>query len=87
MHPILLTIIVILAVFAAIFLSYLFLVMTGSGKDARKYTGVKFAHRGLHGEKIAENSLSAFKAATDAGFGIELDVTSVTGLLSGNIRL
>ena len=34
----------------------------------------KFAHRGLHGEEIAENSLSAFLAAKEAGFGIELDV-------------
>ena len=35
---------------------------------------VKFAHRGLHGEGRAENSMSAFAAAKAAGFGIELDV-------------
>lgn len=74
MHPILLTIIVILALFILAFSAYLFLIMTGCGKGARKYSSVKFAHRGLHGEGIAENSLSAFKAAVDAGFGIELDV-------------
>ena len=39
-----------------------------------KYKRVKFAHRGLHGEGRAENSMSAFRAAKDAGFGIELDV-------------
>lgn len=39
-----------------------------------KYTAAKFAHRGLHGGGIAENSLSAFRAARDAGYGIELDV-------------
>ena len=39
-----------------------------------KYTATKFAHRGLHGGGIAENSLSAFEAAMHAGFGIELDV-------------
>lgn len=33
-----------------------------------------FAHRGLHGRGIVENSLSAFRAAIDAGHGIELDV-------------
>lgn len=33
-----------------------------------------FAHRGLHSEWCPENSLSAFEAAIDTGFGIELDV-------------
>ena len=35
---------------------------------------VPYAHRGLHGGKIPENSLAAFRAATEAGYGIELDV-------------
>ena len=33
-----------------------------------------FAHRGLHGGGRIENSRAAFAAATDGGFGIELDV-------------
>ena len=33
-----------------------------------------FAHRGLHGAGIPENSLAAFAAAIEAGRGIELDV-------------
>jgi len=33
-----------------------------------------FAHRGLHGGGRIENSLSAFRAAIEAGHGIELDV-------------
>jgi glycerophosphoryl diester phosphodiesterase len=33
-----------------------------------------FAHRGLHGGGRIENSRTAFEAAIDAGFGIELDV-------------
>jgi len=33
-----------------------------------------FAHRGLHGGGIVENSPSAFRAAIAAGHGIELDV-------------
>jgi glycerophosphoryl diester phosphodiesterase len=33
-----------------------------------------FAHRGLHGGAIVENSPSAFRAAIAAGHGIELDV-------------
>jgi glycerophosphoryl diester phosphodiesterase len=35
---------------------------------------VPLAHRGLHGVELAENSLPAFEAARDAGFGVELDV-------------
>ena len=33
-----------------------------------------YAHRGLHNEQRPENSMSAFRAALDAGYGIELDI-------------
>jgi len=33
-----------------------------------------FAHRGLHGAEIPENSLSAFAYAKQSGYGVELDV-------------
>lgn len=33
-----------------------------------------FAHRGLHGGRVVENSRAAFQAAIEAGHGIELDV-------------
>ena len=33
-----------------------------------------FAHRGLHGADLPENSLAAFEAAVDAGLPLELDV-------------
>ncbi len=33
-----------------------------------------YAHRGLHSPGVPENSLSAFRAALEAGYGIELDV-------------
>lgn len=36
--------------------------------------GASFAHRGLHGGAIAENSASAFAAAIARGLGIECDV-------------
>lgn len=39
-----------------------------------KLRGWKFAHRGLHNENRPENSMSAFRAALEAGYGIELDV-------------
>lgn len=34
----------------------------------------RYAHRGLHDNTKPENSMAAFRAAVDAGFGIELDV-------------
>lgn len=37
-------------------------------------TNTPIAHRGLHGEDIPENSIPAFRAATDAGYAIECDV-------------
>jgi len=37
-------------------------------------TGWTYAHRGLHREGCTENSPSAFRAAVDAGLGIECDI-------------
>ena len=36
--------------------------------------GWKYAHRGLHNEVRPENSMAAFRAALENGFGIELDI-------------
>lgn len=36
--------------------------------------GWRYAHRGLHGNGIPENSMAAFRAALEHGYGIELDV-------------
>lgn len=38
------------------------------------WRGIPFAHRGLHDEERMENSIEAFDAACEHGFGIELDV-------------
>ncbi|MBR4990424.1 MAG: glycerophosphodiester phosphodiesterase [Oscillospiraceae bacterium] len=40
-------------------------------KDLR---GWNYAHRGLHSEGVPENSMAAFRAALDHGYGIEFDV-------------
>ena len=42
--------------------------------DLRKLRKWAYAHRGLHGNGVPENSMSAFQKALDAGYGIELDV-------------
>lgn len=33
-----------------------------------------YAHRGLHGQGVPENSMMAFRRAKEAGYGVELDV-------------
>lgn len=38
------------------------------------FKNVRFAHRGLHSDTVPENSIEAFRLATEAGYGIELDV-------------
>lgn len=43
-------------------------------KEIRSFASYKYAHRGLHGEGVAENSLTAFRLAVESGYGIELDV-------------
>lgn len=42
------------------------------------FINYRIAHRGLHSENIAENSLSAFKAAIDKNYAIEIDVHLTT---------
>lgn len=63
-----------LGVVLFILIAYIVLVFPGKKGDIEKFKSVKFAHRGLHNEERAENSMSAFRAAVEAGYGIELDV-------------
>ena len=43
-------------------------------KDLAQLRKWKYAHRGLHDDQLPENSMAAFKAALDHGYGIELDL-------------
>ncbi len=45
-----------------------------AARRVERLKALPFAHRGLHGSGRPENSRSAFRAAIDAGHGIELDV-------------
>ena len=75
MEPILIAVLSILAIGIAIWLIGMFLICPGPKREGiEKYKSVKFAHRGLHDSVKAENSMSAFAAAKENGFGIELDV-------------
>jgi len=54
---------------------YLFAIRCRSGHPGLKaLQGWAYAHRGLHGNGVPENSMAAFKAALDHGYGIELDI-------------
>ena len=69
---ILFSLIFLLLVFA---IAWAFLVAPAR-RDPRmdKFIKTKYAHRGLHGEGVCENSMTAFARAAEAGYGIELDV-------------
>ena len=54
---------------------YLHAVRCRSGHPGLKdLQGWAYAHRGLHGNGVPENSMAAFQAALDGGYGIELDI-------------
>lgn len=61
-------------IIVVLFVLYLFLIAPKNKKEMKKFKSKMYAHRGLHNEERAENSISAFKAAVDAGYGIELDI-------------
>lgn len=75
MSPWIIALISVISALLLFFLIFLFLIAPGKKrKEMEKFKSKKYAHRGLHDATRAENSLSAFRAAVDAGYGIELDV-------------
>ena len=76
MKPIFIVLIAIASLLLLLFLAYLYLIMPNfkRRKTMLKFTEQKYAHRGLHGDGAAENSLTAVRRAVEAGYGIELDV-------------
>lgn len=64
-------------IFILLFLIYLWLICPNRqwrAKNTAPLMNRDYAHRGLWNAERPENSLSAFAAARDAGYGIELDV-------------
>lgn len=61
-------------VLVVLFVIWLFLIAPKNRQQMNKFKNTYYAHRGLHNEERAENSMSAFKAAVDLGYGIELDI-------------
>lgn len=65
----------IVLILIALFCLYLFCLCGRTGHpDLPKFRGWNYAHRGLHDETRPENSMAAFRAALEAGCGIELDI-------------
>ena len=62
---------------AALIILAVWLFLTASRRPSEKTKLIKytrFAHRGLHGDGVPENSMTAFKRAIDSGYGIEIDI-------------
>lgn len=58
-----------------IFLLLLYILsLMGRKNDMEPLRRFRYAHRGLHGEGVPENSMAAFRKALENGYGIELDV-------------
>ena len=70
MHPLFFVLLPVLA----LLLLWLFLIAPRAQKKRMKPFLRPYAHRGLWGADVPENSLTAFRLAVEAGFGIELDV-------------
>ncbi len=74
MAPWLIALIAFFATVTALFLLWLLLIAPRARKkDIRPFL-CPYAHRGLWNAQRPENSMAAFRAAAEAGFGIELDV-------------
>lgn len=66
---------IVLIILVLLIAFYLLSTMCRKGHEGlQTLQGWAYAHRGLHGNGIPENSLLAFRKAKEAGYGIELDV-------------
>ena len=66
---------ILLIILAVIILLFLLSLRGRTGHPGLKaLRGWNYAHRGLHDAQKPENSMAAFRAALDQGYGIELDI-------------
>lgn len=67
--------IIALTALVVLFLLYILALRGRTGHPLlRKLRCWRYAHRGLHGNGIPENSMAAFRLALENGYGIELDI-------------
>ena len=68
-------VVAVLALLLILALTYfIFLIRPRKTKKVKASLLCEYAHRGLHGRNVPENSLLAFELACRAGYGIELDI-------------
>lgn len=66
---------IVFVVLAVLVFLYLWCLMGRKNhKDMKRFFGWNYAHRGLHDAGKPENSMAAFRASLEAGYGIELDI-------------
>lgn len=66
---------IVLAILVILFAAYVFIfTRPRKSKKIDEALITDYAHRGLHGNGIPENSLLAFEKAVENGYGIELDI-------------
>ncbi len=66
---------IVLIVLVLLAAGYLLAIRGRSGHPGlQSLRGWSYAHRGLHSKGIPENSMAAFEAAKNAGYGVELDI-------------
>lgn len=66
--------IVIGIIFIVLIILLIFAIKPNSKREIGLFYGKEYAHRGLHGAGIPENSMAAFRRAVQEGYGVELDV-------------
>lgn len=52
----------------------IFAIAPNAHRDCSDFKGKMYAHRGLHGAGVPENSMEAFRRAVAEGYGVEFDV-------------
>ena len=63
------------AAVCCVLLYFCFMMPSFRYRGAKPFCGKRYyAHRGLHGNGVCENSMEAFRLAMESGYGIELDV-------------
>lgn len=65
-----------LIIIGGLSLLLLLMIMPGKSRNTTPFDSTTYAHRGLHTDdsRVPENSLAAFQAAAQAGYGVELDI-------------
>lgn len=56
-----------------VFVAMLIMIKPNKKRDTQYFHTKMYAHRGLHGNGVPENSLAAFRLAVENGYGVELD--------------